>query len=582
MADDLNELRSRIRIVDLVGQVVKLKKSGRNWSGLCPFHDDRNPSFVVSDETGRYRCWSCGEKGDIFNWVMKTQHVDFPEALKILAQSVGYTLSGKRSEDPSVRERYRAAMTAALEFFRTQLAKSETASKYVENRGLEADQVELWELGYAPESDAALATYLSKQGIKLAEAKELFLVEQDGGGGFFDKFRGRLMFPIRDERGQLVAFGGRIIGDGMPKYINSSDTPLFRKSRTLYGLNVAKTNLKAGVPLVLCEGYLDVIACHRASVHTAVASLGTSMTDEHAKLIARWTDQVVILYDADKAGEKAAVRAHEMLKAENIKVRVALMPPGEDPDTLLKIGGPQAVQAAVDGGRTPASFQIELLVRRLDPEDNSFWKEAAEILSTTATEMEVAELAQKLAPLHPNLKDPKEAYAALRRMVVLERRNRSGRPAPRQNSPTSQPSKLGIKAAEAVLFRAFLSDPHRIAAWQAFAEEDLFLTHTASELAAAIRTTFTEAAPAGPPANWLSEIEPPEQQELLTEIAMRDSTTLLTPEFVRDTVNSLRLKREERHLQRIKTTESGDERLRQLQEKLTEQNEAKTRRNKGL
>ena len=240
MAGEIEEIRARINIVDLVSQRVQLKKTGKNYQGLCPFHDDKRPSFTVNPVVGRYRCWSCGETGDIFNWVMKTQNVPFAEALQLLAAQAGVELTNRPNpQERSERALHLEIMEEALKFFREQLSKSSTAQDYLTRRGIDESTIAEWELGYAPDVGEALAVHLRKKAYALSVCRSLFLVEEDASGGYYDKFRGRLMFPIRDERGDLVAFGGRVLGDGVPKYINSSDTPVYRKSRVLYGLNRA-------------------------------------------------------------------------------------------------------------------------------------------------------------------------------------------------------------------------------------------------------------------------------------------------------------------------------------------------------
>lgn len=566
MSDELDEIRARIGIVELVGESVSLKRTGKNYLGLCPFHDDRRPSFNVSDQIGRYKCWSCGEAGDIFTWVMKTQNMTFPEAVEVLAKRAGVELKKRKPQDPSLRLTWQGAMTEALAFFRSQLEKSSEAQNYCERRGLTPEVLAEWEVGYAPNVDVALATHLKQRGYQLQECEKLFLVEADSSGGYFDKFRGRLIFPIRDERGELVAFGGRILGDGHPKYINSSDTPLYRKSRVLYGLNLAKHGLNEGKPPVLCEGYLDVIACHRAGVKTAVASLGTALSEDHAKLLARWSrsGSVVILYDADEAGEKAATRAAEMLTAVSLEVKVAQMPAGQDPDTLLKEAGHAAVQHVVDEGLSPTEFQLRRLDLKLKPEDEAYWVQAAEILATCPNALERAKHIQHLAPRYPALRDPIEAGRALRAMVGRHHPRPAGRPT-ELPQPSSKP-KLGLKAAEALIFRAFLSDQYRREAWEVIREPDLFLTGKATALAARLKQAFGDQAPQGAAAEWLHRLESPEDEQLLTDLEFaRDDR--LNDEALRDTVAVLEKHREKRALEEVKQLD-GDERLRQLQSKL--------------
>ncbi len=571
MSDELDDIRARIGIVELVGESVSLKRTGRNWLGLCPFHDDRRPSFNVSDQIGRYKCWACGESGDIFTWVMKTQNMTFPEAVEVLARRAGVELKRRPNQDPSLRLSWQGAMTEALAFFRAELEKSGDARAYCERRGLTADVLAEWEIGYAPSVDVALATHLRKKGYSLQECEKLYLVEADASGAYFDKFRGRLIFPIRDERGEVVAFGGRLLGDGHPKYINSSDTPLYRKSRVLYGLHLAKAGLNEGKPPVLCEGYLDVIACHRAGVKTAVASLGTSLSDEHARLLSRWarSASVVILYDADEAGEKAAARAALMLTGVGLEVKVASMPAGQDPDTLLKEAGPGAVQHVVQETLTPTEFLLKQLDLRLQPTDEAYWAQAAEILADCPNAMERARHIQSLAPRYPALRDPIEAGRALRVMVGRHTPKTQGRPATTLPQESARP-KLGLKAAEAFVFRAFLHPTFRKDAYAIIREPDLFLTGKGVELAEHLVKIFGSDPPAGQPAEWLHRLESPDHEQLVADLEFgRDDR--LNDEFLSDTAELLRKKRDERALVQVKEIE-GDERLRQLQKKFTDLN----------
>lgn len=572
MADELDEIRTRIRLVELVGQSVSLKRSGKNWLGLCPFHDDRKPSFNVSDTTGHYKCWSCGEHGDMFTWVMKTQNVGFPEAVEILARQAGVTLKRRKPEDPSLKLTWQGAMTEALSFFRAEFAKSTEAKDYCEGRGLPQAILDTWEIGYAPDVGEALVAHLKKKGYALSECQKLFLVDQDSRGGYFDKFRGRLMFPIRDERGELVAFGGRVMGDGHPKYINSSDTPLYRKSRVLYGLNIAKKAISEGAPPVLCEGYLDVIACHMAGINTALASLGTALSEDHAKLLKRWarSGSTVILYDADEAGEKAALRAAEILQNEGLEAHVAQMPAGQDPDTLLKTAGAGALKLVVENKLTPTTFLVHQLETKYSPSDEAFWKLIVEALAESKNELEVLRLVHTLAPKYPDLRDPQEAAKALKRMINQRKRSNTGRPVyARHLGAPVQKAKLGIKAVEGALLRAFLSEEFRAEAWPHVIQTDIYLTGKAAELGGAIAAAFPEAAPQGPPAAWLHLVEDEAAREALVEIEMSASDRMTTA-LLTDTIALLNRERKKRINQELKSQETGDNRLIEIQRRLTE------------
>ena len=552
MSDERDEIRSRIDIVELVGSRVSLRRTGKTFKGLCPFHDDKTPSFTVDPTTGRYRCWSCGEHGDCFTWVMKTGNVEFPEALKELAQKAGVELKSRGpSIPPGLRDAHRAIMGEALAFFRENLARHAPALGYVKERGLDSETLERWEIGYAPDSFEALTNRLRQKGHNMAEAKALFLVDERDRGGLYDKFRGRLMFPIRDERGELVAFGGRLLGDGQPKYINSSDTPLYRKSKVLYGFDRARDTISKARRAVLVEGYLDVIACHRAGETTAVASLGTAMSEEQAKLLKRWTDEVTILYDADAAGQKAAERAVGLLREEGVRVHVALMPQGEDPDTLLRKAGAAAVRRAVEGGLSPLDFSIVQLESKFGPENEEFWEAAIGLLASSPQGLDVERHLDRLSGLYPGLRDP---IAARRRLEAMIAERRPQRPRPRRRpddaatpdeeapqakpiTPFSEP----LNNIEATLFRALFLPEFQRTAWMFARMEPLFMTGSGVALSCAIATIFPDAPPGDQAAVWLARL-PDREATLLADLA-NDPLNLTMPED--DLVGAIeRLKRQ--------------------------------------
>lgn len=551
--DEISEIRARINILDLVQQRVSLKKAGKNWKGLCPFHDDKNPSFFVTPTLGRYTCWSCGEKGDIFTWVMKTQNIDFGEALRQLAQQAGVTLKSKAGGtkiDRSQTEAWRAAMNDAQAFFRDQLRKSSTALDYCEKRGLDLQTLDDWEVGYAPDVGDALAQHLKRKGHNLNDCKELFLVDQDTGGGYYDRFRGRLMFPIRDEKEDLVAFGGRILGSGQPKYINSSDTPLYRKSRVLYGFHRAKNSFGKGGKAILCEGYLDVIACHRAGATGAVASLGTALSSDHAKLMKRWVDSVLILYDADAAGQKAADRAIDVLGEANLICQIALMPPGDDPDSLLQREGPGGVQRALQRSESPLDFRIHTLESTLGPEDVEFWPKLVSLLSTANSELELDRHVVLWAHQYPGHTDPVAAQRALRREVGRLKRSASAdraNPGSHQTSKPTPPPRTPLLSQELVILSAFLSTDLRLAAWEILIEPTNLLTPTAREVADGIRNAFSLQPPTGEPRNWLGQL-PDSVQELFAELELDNRTGPLSKEVLSDAAQRLLSKIEKRRI----------------------------------
>jgi len=553
LTDEREEVRSRIDIVNLVSQDgIRLKKVGKNYTGLCPFHADKRPSFYVMPDSGRYKCFSCGEAGDVFTFVMKRRSLDFPEALRLLAKEAGITLASRGAPAPN-RQIHETAMEEALAFFREQFGRSSQAQEYCARRDIDAETLDRWEIGYAPDVGEALAAHLKRKGLPLVECKALFLIDQDPSGGYFDKFRGRLMFPIRDERGQLVAFGGRLLGDGHPKYINSSDTPLYRKSRVLYGLNRARERVMKERKAVLVEGYLDVIACHRADVGGAVASLGTSLSDEHAKLLKRWCDEVAVLYDSDAAGQKAAQRAVEMLEAEGVRVRVALMPPGDDPDTLLRTAGPEAVRKAVDAGLTPTAYRMQAVEKRLGPEQEEFWSEAVSILADARTEPEVLSHVDRLSAVFPGTRDLSDAKRILLRQVAKARKSRREHPEDERPQVVFEHKTLrgSLATHEIVVFSAFLSESFRRFGWLYARAPQLFETGIGQALSQAIIAAFPEP-PVGSPATWIHRIEDESLRQALSDLLLDFRAENISETVLADAVTGLKNRKDERDLQEQK------------------------------
>jgi DNA primase len=555
--DERDEIRARVDIVDLIGSSVRLERKGKSYKGLCPFHADKKPSFDVSPDTGRYNCWSCGEKGDIFTWVMKTQNVEFPEALRTLAKIAGVTLSERsRGADPSQKEAFEGAMAEAQAFFREQLENSVAAKAYCARRGLPDDVLQAWGIGYAPEGGDALTARLKRKGFALADCKTLFLVDQNASGGFYDKFRGRLMFPIWNEKGELVAFGGRIIGPGEPKYINSSDTPLYRKSRVLYGMNRARADLQKSRKAVLVEGYLDVIACHRAGVTSALASLGTALSEDQGRLLKRWVEEVVILYDSDAAGQKAADRGSKILAAEGLKVRVALMPDGEDPDTLLATLGPEAVQQAVEKGLMPVDYRIQALERVLDKQGTDFWTQIVPILAEAPSEMELDRHIVRLAHQYPGVTDVIQAQKSLRKDVAKFKATQTslaGQAAGREPVNQGQkpkPVSIGkrLLSPEIVVFRAFIDEAFRADGWLFASRPELFSSALAVQLSRELRVTFGENPPSGPPSQWIHRIESEELQAVVEQLLVDPRGDLISNEMIKDAVLKLRAEMEQRKI----------------------------------
>lgn len=345
----LDEIKDRLDIVDLISEYVNLKKAGQNWKGLCPFHTEKTPSFTVSPAKQIFHCFGCGSGGDIFTFLTRYESLTFPEALKILATRAGVTIKTfqKGADTTGEKETLLTIHRDALGFFQQYLKKNAKAIEYLKERGITSNAQNLFSLGFAPRSWNALLSFLERKGHKADTIKKAGLVTK-GTKGYYDTFRGRIIFPIHDHKGDIVAFGGRSIDGSDPKYLNSPETLIFNKRRVLYGLHYAKDSIKKTGHALLMEGYLDVITAHIHGFKNALAPLGTALTQEHDKLIRRFTEDVIIVFDSDPAGIKAAKNTANILLESGLNVRILSMPENQDPDSFLQQKGDKEFQKLVE------------------------------------------------------------------------------------------------------------------------------------------------------------------------------------------------------------------------------------------
>ncbi len=365
----LDRVRQATDIVELVSQHVSLKKSGANYLGLCPFHQEKTPSFTVSPGKQIFHCFGCGAGGDAVGFVMRQGNDSFPDAVRFLADRAGIELP-ERAERAGVGredwEKLVAVNEAAAEFYQERLWNSPDGKKalnYLKGRGMPDGAAKGFELGYAPASWDALLSHLKARGheIIILEKAGLAIKKADGTGSY-DRFRDRLMFPIRDVKGRHIGFGGRALkNEELPKYLNSPETPLFHKGETLYGIDVAKDEIRKKDYGVIVEGYMDAIACHRAGITNATATLGTALTSGHLRLLSRFSRNVLLVFDADEAGQKAAARSLDVFLpfSPRMTAKVALLPRGDDPDSLLVREGPDALKEAFKGREKLLEFVIK-------------------------------------------------------------------------------------------------------------------------------------------------------------------------------------------------------------------------------
>ncbi|HIR12386.1 MAG TPA: DNA primase [Candidatus Choladousia intestinavium] len=417
----IEEVRTRNDIVDLISGYVKLQRRGSSYFGLCPFHNEKSPSFSVSPGKQMYYCFGCGAGGNVFTFLMEYENYSFPEAVKALADRAGvalpemeYSQEARRARDEknAVLEVNREA--AKYYYYLLRTPEGAPGMEYLKKRGLTAETMQRFGLGYAGRYSDGLYRYLKKKGISDELLKKSGLMQVNEKQGMYDKFWNRVMFPIMDINGKVVGFGGRVMGDGKPKYLNSPETVIFDKSRNLYGLNFARSSRKK--QLLVCEGYMDVISLHQAGFTNAVASLGTALTSQHASLLKRYTDEAVLTYDSDEAGIRAALRAVPLLKQAGVTARVLHMAPYKDPDEFIKALGAEAFQERIDQAENSFMFEVSVLEKSFDmgdPEEKTkFFQAVARRISEFELELERENYIEAIAGKY------QISFQGLRKMVM--------------------------------------------------------------------------------------------------------------------------------------------------------------------
>jgi DNA primase len=365
--DQVEEVRARADIVDVIGEFVPLKKAGREFKANCPFHEERTPSFYVVPEKGFYNCFGCGESGDVFSFLMKKAGMEFVDAVRHVAARSGIEIrevTRDHEEDDLLRPLFEANALAER-WFRDQLADpivGKAARDYLDRRGVDPETRERFGLGWAPDDWRGLRDAAAQHGVGDETLLEVgLLTTSEKSKEPYDRFRGRVVFPIHALGGRVVGFGGRILGDGQPKYLNSPETPLYHKGRTLYGLDRSRHAIRRADAVLVVEGYMDLVSLAAAGFDHVVAPLGTALTEEQARLLKRYTSRVLILFDSDAAGLRATFKAADILLAEGLHPLVVTFPPGEDPDTLVRAEGPEGLQAYLNGAVDVLDRKLQIL-----------------------------------------------------------------------------------------------------------------------------------------------------------------------------------------------------------------------------
>ena len=401
----INEVKEKNDIVDVISIYTTLKKNGNNYTGLCPFHSEKTPSFSVSSDKQMYHCFGCGEGGTVIQFIKKIENYDFTETIKFLAQRAGIPLPDEKSfesEEFNLKKKILEMNRIAAKQYFLNLSSDEgkNAYLYLKNRGLDNETIKEFGLGYSKNEWNGIYRLLKSKGYKDNEIlKSGLCIEKNGR--IFDFFRDRVMFPVMDIRGNVVAFGGRIMSDQKPKYLNTGETPVFKKKQVLFNFNKAKnTELDY---FIIMEGYMDVISVHQAGFKNAIASLGTAFCEEHSRLLKRFKDKVVISYDSDEAGREAAMKAVKILKKDGITVKILKIKGAKDPDELIKKFGREAYQSCIENSMNSFLFDIMNIYPKngfLDDEDKiEFLKKAINILSSLKDPLEIEVYAKKLSEL---------------------------------------------------------------------------------------------------------------------------------------------------------------------------------------
>ena len=388
MPTPVEEIKERLDIVEVISPYVRLRKAGRTFKGLCPFHTEKTPSFIVYPD-GHYHCFGCGASGDVFTFVMRTENLEFREALQLLAERAGVVLESRPQAvaEDKLRPRLRELLAAATQYYHNLLLRSseaQAARQYVAHRGLTAPTVEGWQLGYALESWDAASNYLLGRGYSLDDLVAAGMVVERQGGGYYDRFRHRLLFPIRDAKGNVTGFGARALGDEQPKYLNSPQTLLFDKSATLYGIEHAQEAIRRRDQVIIVEGYMDVLIPHQMGISNVVASLGTALTDRQVRLLKRLSKNIILALDADAAGEEATLRGLEVAREAlervavpawrplirfeyklDADIRILSLPPGQDPDEVVRRSTAEW-QHLVETALPIVDFYFQVVTARLD------------------------------------------------------------------------------------------------------------------------------------------------------------------------------------------------------------------------
>ena len=509
----VEEIKSRCNIVDVIGRVVTLKKAGSNYKGLCPFHNEKTPSFNVNEERQIFKCFGCGESGDVIAFVEKYYNHDFRGACEMLAGEYGIDMTGAFGRSEHKKELYEINRQAARFFYKALRSGMNPGYAYMKSRGISEEMMNKFGIGYADGGWQTLLNHMESLGVSRDKLMQLGLISQSKGR-YYDKFRDRVIFPIIDAGGKVIGFGGRIIGDGNPKYLNSQESDIFQKKNNLYGLNLAKADIRKDDRIVLVEGYMDVISVYQAGIRNVCASLGTALTDNQARLIRQYTKNVILSYDADEAGQNAAMRGIDILYQEGLRPRGLKVSDGKDPDEFIKKNGRSAFVQLMDEALPFGDFKMARISGRYDLNDE---QQRLDYLREFIGQL------QAMRPVEADLYISKLAEQtgispqAIRREYETGRQEEPARPA-RPAPQERQTAAAELSEVEKTLLKLMLTDmkytglPEDIGGLVFRSEEGSLTWRMILEMA-------QEKGGTGPAdISWLKEKAGPEMYEVLEEI----------------------------------------------------------------
>lgn len=521
----VEEVRERNDIVDVISGYVKLQRKGSSYFGLCPFHNEKSPSFSVSPGKQMYYCFGCGAGGNVFTFLMEYENYTFPEVMKILAERAGvalpereYSQEERKQQDLRTQILELNKMAAKYFYYQLRSENGKQAMDYLKGRQLTDETIKSFGLGFANKYSNDLYRYMKQKGVSDELLKESGLMNVDEKQGMYDKFWNRVIFPIMDANSRVIGFGGRVMGDGKPKYLNSPETKVFDKSRNLYGLNVARTSRKKN--LLVCEGYMDVISLHQAGFKNAVASLGTALTTQHAGLLKRYTDEVILTYDSDEAGTRAALRAIPIVKAAGLSARVLHMDPYKDPDEFIKALGADAFQKRIDEAENSFLFEISVMEREYDMKDpegkTAFYHAVAERLMEFEVELERENYIEAVAArYHIGFDNLRKLVnrAAMKGRTPVQSQIKKARKNPERED--------GMKKSQKLLLTWLIEKPGLYDSIRSYISADDFTEGLYCEAASILFAQFEEGNVI--PAKIINHFEEPQQQR---EAASLFNTTL--------------------------------------------------------